>query len=160
MGMNEWFHRTFYDERNYLSTLVFELINISKRCLWTWARVRIEDNSSWGCTYCGIRFRRVFWFEAWCKPPDNKSITYLEYVYLGTCKHALVTLATISIHINVDTVALQPCLTHLPWKKWPPFWQTTISNAFSWMKMMEFRFEFHWNLFPEVQLTISQHWFR
>ena len=22
------------------------------------------------------------------------------------------------------------------------------------------RFEFHWNLFPEVQLTISQHWFR
>ena len=44
--------------------------------------------------------------------------------------------------------------------KWPQFWQTTISNAFSWMKMIKFRFEFHWNLFPWVQLTISQHWFR
>ena len=35
-----------------------------------------------------------------------------------------------------------------------------ISNAFSWMKMIEFQFEFHLNLFPGVQLTISQHWFR
>ena len=33
-----------------------------------------------------------------------------------------------------------------PWKNWPPFWQRTISNAFSWMKMIEFRFKFHWNM--------------
>ena len=26
--------------------------------------------------------------------------------------------------------------------------------------MIEFRFKFHWNMFPGVQLTISQHWFR
>ena len=26
-------------------------------------------------------------------------------------------------------------LTHLPWKKWPPYWQTTILHAFTWMKM-------------------------
>ena len=38
--------------------------------------------------------------------------------------------------------------------------QTTFSNAFSWMKMLEFRLKFHWRLFPRVQLTISQHWFR
>ena len=38
--------------------------------------------------------------------------------------------------------------------------QTTFSNAFSWMKMYEFRLRFHWILFPRVQLTISQHWFR
>ena len=38
--------------------------------------------------------------------------------------------------------------------------QTTFSNAFSWMKMYEFRLRFHWILFPWVQLTISQHWFR
>ena len=50
-------------------------------------------------------------------------------------------------------------LTHLPWTKWPPFWQTTFSNAFSWMKMVEFRFKFHWNLIPGVQLTISKYWF-
>ena len=38
--------------------------------------------------------------------------------------------------------------------------QTTFSNAFSWLKMFEFRLKFHWSLFPRVQLTISQQWFR
>ena len=33
-------------------------------------------------------------------------------------------------------------------------------NVFSWMEMIEFRLKFHWNLFPGVQLTISQHCFR
>ena len=38
--------------------------------------------------------------------------------------------------------------------------QTTFSNAFSSMKMFEFRLKLHWSLFPRVQLTIFQHWFR
>ena len=38
--------------------------------------------------------------------------------------------------------------------------QTTFSNAFSWMKMYEPRFRFHWGLFLRFQLTIFQHWFR
>ena len=38
--------------------------------------------------------------------------------------------------------------------------QTTLSKAFSWMKMLEFRLRFHWSLFLRVQLTIYQHWFR
>ena len=38
--------------------------------------------------------------------------------------------------------------------------QTTFSNAFSWMKMFKFLLRFHWSLFPRVQLTIFQHWFR
>ena len=38
--------------------------------------------------------------------------------------------------------------------------QTTFSNAFSWMKMFEFRLKFHWSLFVRFQLTILQHWFR
>ena len=38
--------------------------------------------------------------------------------------------------------------------------QTTLSNAFSWMKMLEFRLRFHWSLLLRVQLTIIQHWFR
>ena len=38
--------------------------------------------------------------------------------------------------------------------------QTTLSNAFSWMKILEFRLKFHWRLSLRVQLTISQHWFR
>ena len=38
--------------------------------------------------------------------------------------------------------------------------QTTFSNAFSWMKMFEFRLKFHWSLFLRFQSTIFQHWFR
>ena len=32
--------------------------------------------------------------------------------------------------------------------------QTTSSNTFSWMRSFVLRFEFHWNLFLRVQLTI------
>ena len=38
--------------------------------------------------------------------------------------------------------------------------QTTLSNAFSWMIIFEFRIRLHGNLFQRVQLTIFQHWFR
>ena len=38
--------------------------------------------------------------------------------------------------------------------------QTTFSNGFSWTKMFEFRLKVHWSLFPGVQWTIFQYWFR
>ena len=38
--------------------------------------------------------------------------------------------------------------------------QTTFSNAFSWVKMYEFRLGFHWSVFLRLELTIFQHWFR
>ena len=51
-------------------------------------------------------------------------------------------------------------LTHWGWDKMAAIFQTTFSNAFSWMKMYEFRLRFHWSLFLNIQpLTISQHWF-
>ena len=51
-------------------------------------------------------------------------------------------------------------LTHWGRGKMDAISQTTFSSAFSWMKMFEFLFKFHWNLFLTVQLTIFQHWFR
>ena len=51
-------------------------------------------------------------------------------------------------------------LTHLTLDKMAAISQTTFSNAFSWMKMLEFLLKFHWNLFPRAQLTIIQHWLR
>ena len=60
-----------------------------------------------------------------------------------------------------------PCHTHLStnfthWgrDKMAATSQTTLSNAFSWMKMLEFWLKCHWSLFIRVQLTIFQHWFR
>ena len=44
--------------------------------------------------------------------------------------------------------------------KMAPISQPTFLNAFSWMKMYEFLFKFHWGLFLRVRITIFQYWFR
>ena len=46
---------------------------------------------------------------------------------------------------------LEQCLTHWSRDKMAANFQTTFSNAFSWMKMCNFLLRFHWNLFPGVQ---------
>ena len=51
-------------------------------------------------------------------------------------------------------------VTHLGRDKMNAISQTTFSNAFSWIKMFEFWLNFHWSLYPRVQLTMFQHWFR
>ena len=51
-------------------------------------------------------------------------------------------------------------LTHWGQDKMAAIFQTRFSNAFSWMKMFEFLLKFHSSLFPRVQLTVFQHWFR
>ena len=51
-------------------------------------------------------------------------------------------------------------LTHWYWDKMSSIFQKTFSNAFSWMEMYKIRLRFHWILFPRVQLTLFQHWFR
>ena len=51
-------------------------------------------------------------------------------------------------------------LTHWGRDKMAAIFQTTLSNAFSWMKMLKFRLKFNWSLFLRVQLTIVHHWFR
>ena len=38
--------------------------------------------------------------------------------------------------------------------------QTTFSNAFSWMKMNEFRLGYHWSSFLSFESTIFHNWFR
>ena len=50
--------------------------------------------------------------------------------------------------------------THLLVDKMTAIPETTFLDAFSWMKMSEFRLQFDWNLFSRVQLTIFLHWFR
>ena len=52
------------------------------------------------------------------------------------------------------------CISHWGRDKMAAIFQTTFSNAFSWLKMFEFQLRFHWILFPGVQLTIFQHWLR
>ena len=51
-------------------------------------------------------------------------------------------------------------ITHWGRDKMAAISQTTLSSAFSWEKMSEFRLKFHWTLFRRVQLTLFQHCFR
>ena len=51
-------------------------------------------------------------------------------------------------------------LTHWGRDKMAAISQTTLSNAFSWMRMLEFWLKFHWSKCLGVHLTIFQHWFR
>ena len=51
-------------------------------------------------------------------------------------------------------------LTHWGWDKMATIFQTTFSNAFSWMKIYELWLRFHWRLFPGVHLTTFKHWFK
>ena len=58
---------------------------------------------------------------------------------------------------NLNTLIL---VTHWGRDKMAAISQTTLSNAFSWMMMLEFRLKFHWSLSIRVPWTIFQHWFR
>ena len=51
-------------------------------------------------------------------------------------------------------------LTHWGLDKMVVIFQTTFSNAFSWLEMWKLRLRFHWSVFPRVKLKIFQHWFR
>ena len=51
-------------------------------------------------------------------------------------------------------------LTHWDRDKMAAITQTMFSNAFSWMKMNEFRLRFHWSLLLKFEWTIFHHWFR
>ena len=64
------------------------------------------------------------------------------------------------IHALTSMRSCLSCLTHWGRGKMTAIFQRTSSNAFSWMKVYEFRSRFHWSWFLRVQLTIFQHWFR
>ena len=54
------------------------------------------------------------------------------------------------------------CLTHCGRDKMAAVSQTTLSKAFSWMKILEFRLRFHWSLFlrsNSTQLNSTQNVF-
>ena len=51
-------------------------------------------------------------------------------------------------------------LTNLPLDKMASTFTDDILKCFSWMKILEFLFNFHWSLLLRVKLTISQYWFR
>ena len=61
--------------------------------------------------------------------------------------------------ISLIPIRLLFGLTYRGWDKMAAISQTNHSNAFSWVKLLEFRLKFNWSLFPRVQFTTFRHWF-
>ena len=61
----------------------------------------------------------------------------------------------IAVSLNVPLSYLSIAyLTHWGRDKMDAISQTTLSSAFSWMKMLEFQLRYHWSLFLKAKLTI------
>ena len=63
------------------------------------------------------------------------------------------------LFVRLNIYILTSYLIHWGRDEMAAIFQTTISHAFSSMKINKFRLRFHWSLFPRVQLTVFQHWF-
>ena len=72
-----------------------------------------------------------------------------------TCVITQTTITSFQYRICGVSNVLHNYLTHWGRDKMAAVSQTTLSNSFSWMKMLKFRWRFHSNLFLGVQLTIS-----
>ena len=75
------------------------------------------------------------------------------------CLHFILPYLYRTIH-TYACISTMCALTHGCRDKMAAIFQTTFSNAFSWMIMYEFRLRYQWSLFLRVKLTIFQHCFR
>ena len=84
------------------------------------------------------------------KVPNQKvtcyKITCLAHLWVNLMHHTWRTMSLLVTHWSRDKMATIS--------------QTTLSNAFSWISLLEFRLKLHWSVSPRVKSTISQHWFR
>ena len=98
------------------------------------------------------------WFVNWC---------FTIHISFQSCRFAqdwsdidglLVQDCSISSVLVMEILqsCIKPSITHWGRDKMAAVWQTTLSNAFSWMQMLEFRLRFHWSLFLRAQLAIFQ----
>ena len=79
---------------------------------------------------------------------------YIIYIYLYVHICGIVP-GKIPFHLE-----LMFYLIPLPLDKMAAISQTIFWDAFSWMKIFEFRLRFHWSLFLMFELAIFHHWIR
>ena len=90
---------------------------------------------------------------------ENVSIRWRHHGRSEKRTQAAHTAALTSYHHN--TISKERVLWfHSYRRKMAVIFQTTFSNAFSWIKMSLFGLKFNLNLFLREQLTINQLWFR
>ena len=114
------------------------------------------------CSCSHRRFNYVYMISI-----AREYITMLFVIHLKTaeCQRGKATykkirLEKMTTHSPLDQVVTAAAFNTLRPRQDGRHFPTTFLNAFSWMKMFKFRLRFHRSLFPRVQLTIFQHWFR
>ena len=106
---------------------------------------------TWQMALCvNIAWSRVY--SGWNKHNDNLINIELK------SSDKLQTLFTIQLYY-IRFVITHP-LTHWGRDEMAAISQTTLSDAFSGMKMYEIRLRIHWSLFLRFESTIFKHWFR
>ena len=126
-------------------------------------RTKASDAELW----CFLRLNKRlskqswdWWFETlsrplWrhCNEPDNNTGVRVNI-------RCILSLLPSAWNLTEDSIPDMPYLTYWGQDKMAAIFQKTFSNAFSGMKICEFRLRYHSSLFLRVQLTIFQHWFR
>ena len=89
---------------------------------------------------------------------SNVTVVIVQWIYFIIC--TIHSRAQKCIPCHCVSLKWREVLTHWGRDKMAAIFQTTLSNAFSWMKMLEFRLKYHWSLFLRFEFTIFQHWLR
>ena len=152
--LSETQHQLKFQEISFAYDLFISYPIILKFCL--------EKSSGTILPCLALNFKRTYWLKTmyiwvrswWC----DCLVTWFCYQMIATPGNKKATPLWPDPYLSGQLRSIS--LTHWGRDKMAAVSQTTLSNAFSWMKMYKFRLIFHLSLFPRVQLTILQHWFR
>ena len=143
----------------------------SEKCHQTWYFFMNEYEYTSNCAVIVCSYLRFRWNSrnslfANAANSDKRKICILTHLYFRS-KSKIVfgkfdnQLIEWVYHVNISTwQEVMDGMTHLDRHQMGAISHTTFSNVFSWMKMYKLRSKFHRSLFPRVQFTIFQHWFR
>ena len=104
--------------------------------------------TQWRCCRCTVNL-------VYCKSTISLSKVVTAIFHVGAINSSLAPLFYCICVSHTTT-----WYTHWGREKMAVIFQTTFSNAFSSMKIFEFRLKLHWSLFLRVRLTVFHHWFR
>ena len=118
-------------------------------------------NHIWKYAFCNYMHLNIFVKQTWGHKP-YKATCSLCCICTLSCENPRDPITDTACYITIfkSTQTSSIVLTHWGRGKMAAVSQTALSNAFSWMKMLEFQVKCHWSLFLRVQLTLFQHWLR
>ena len=131
-------------------------------CMAAISQTIFSDASSWLKSFVfWLKFQWSLFLRVQLTIIQHWSSNYLNQCIIAITRPGDKCFKTRRVIVLAISAALVSAVkTHRGRGKMAAIFQTTSSNAFSWIKVYEFRLRFHGSLFLRVQLTIFQNWFR